>query len=121
MKIYSFFFFLIMLTISCKHKTNFNEFPEVSYSKNIAPIIVSNCTQSNCHGSEKHKKFELLSYDQVIKNTGVVFGSPEKSNLYNIINTYNSNDLMPPKPNSKLSDSQIEQIYLWIGQGAKNN
>ena len=28
---------------------------------------------------------------------------------------------MPPEPASKLSDSKIETIKIWIDQGAKNN
>lgn len=117
------FTILILTTIffGCQHKINFNDFPEVSYNKDISLIISSNCTQSGCHGSKSHEGFALLTYDDVIKRSDVVAGSPENSKLYDIITTYNKENLMPRKPYSPLSDQQIQKIYLWIGQGAKNN
>lgn len=115
---------LCLLLLSCKHKTNFNDFPEISYGKTIEPIIAGNCTQSGCHGSGSngdHESFPLLSYDDLIKYCHVIAGNPEKSDLYKVINTYNEGEVMPRKPYNKLTEKQIELIYVWIGQGAKNN
>ena len=117
------FFGLLIIVISCacKHKTNFNSLPTVSYSTNIEPVIVSNCTQSGCHGGEEHRSFSLLSYDDVINHTGITAGNPDKSKLYKVIDSYNAGTVMPRKPYNKLTEEQIELIYVWIGQGAKNN
>lgn len=121
MKHFIYISFLLIFSASCKHKTNFNDLPEVSYSKTIEPIIAGNCTQSGCHGSEDHKRFKLLSYDDLIRYCRVVAGDPEKGNLYSVVNTYNKNNIMPPPPSNKLTEQQIQFIYVWIGQGAKNN
>jgi hypothetical protein len=54
-------------------------------------------------------------------NGGITAGSPEKSKLYKTLKTLNEEDIMPKKPYSELTESQIQKIYVWIGQGAKNN
>jgi hypothetical protein len=94
---------------------------KVSYSIDIQPIIISNCTQSGCHGSAHSEEFELLSYNDLIKHTGVNAGSPETSNLYSVIRSYNSEIIMPRMPYNPLTEKQIQLIYIWIGQGALNN
>lgn len=109
----------ILLT-SCKHKTNFNELTEVSYSNSIAPIISSNCAFSGCHGDSAFQKFSLVSYDGIM-NGGITAGSPEESKLYKVLKTLNDEEIMPKKPYNELSEKQIQLIYVWIGQGAKNN
>lgn len=105
---------------SCKHKTNFEELAQVSYSSTIAPIINSNCAYSGCHGDSAFEKFSLTTYDGLM-NGGITAGSPEKSKLYKTLKTLNEDDIMPKKPYSELTESQIQKIYIWIGQGAKNN
>ncbi|MGZ3899007.1 MAG: hypothetical protein ACXVNO_02825 [Bacteroidia bacterium] len=106
---------------SCKHPVSFKDFPEVSYGKDIQPIIIANCTQSGCHGTKEFERFKLTGYDDLMKYTRIEAGNPENSRLYEVITTYNAEDLMPPKPYAHLSDKQVELIYVWIGQGAKNN
>lgn len=108
------------IAFSCKHKTDFNNLTEVSYANNIAPIISSNCSASGCHGSSEFQKFSLSTYDGLM-NGGITAGSPEKSKLYKVLKTLNKEDIMPKKPFNELSEKQIQLIYVWIGQGAKNN
>lgn len=92
--------------------------PTLSYKKDIAPIIASNCGQSGCHGAERTEKFNLLSYSSL---SGLVQpNQPHNSSLYNVIRLYDSG-AMPPSPNNPLSDVQIAQIYVWILQGATDN
>ena len=117
--------FLLLLSASiftgCKHKANFDELPKVSYATDIQPIIISNCTQSGCHGDEKTQKFKLLTYKDVIKNGEIKEKSPESSELYQTIKSLNNEKIMPKKPYSPLTEKQIQLIYVWIGQGALNN
>ncbi len=105
---------------SCKHKTEFQNIPEVKYSTDIAPIISSNCTFSGCHGSASTESFDLLSYEHVIA-AGIKSGKPNTSKLYQSLKSYNTEKMMPKKPYNYLTEKQIQLIYLWIGQGAKNN
>lgn len=104
---------------SCKHKTSFNELPEVSYAGSIAPIISSNCAFSGCHGDTNYRHFSIVSYEG-ISNAHITPGSPEKSRFYKVLKTY-GDDIMPKKPYAELTEQQIQLIYVWIGQGAKNN
>lgn len=118
---FKFFSFVFLLAfISCKHETKFSELREVSFSKEIAPIVNSNCTFSGCHGDTAFREFKLTSHAGVI-NAGVSAGAPEKSELYQVIKTLNEERVMPRKPYDPLSEKQIQLIYVWIGQGAKNN
>ncbi|MBL7936454.1 MAG: hypothetical protein JNM51_11680 [Bacteroidia bacterium] len=105
---------------SCKHKTNFEELTEISYSKDITKIINSNCAFSGCHGFSNYKKFSLMTYEGLI-NAGVSAGSPQTSEIYSVIKTLNENEIMPKKPYNELTEKEIQLIYIWIGQGAKNN
>lgn len=104
---------------SCKHKTNFDALSEVSYSQNIAPIISSNCAFSGCHGDSLPASIKLTTY-ATLMNGGIESGSPQKSELYQKLKTL-GDDIMPKKPYNELTEKQIQLIYVWIGQGAKNN
>lgn len=110
-----------IINFSCKHKTDFDKIPEVHYSTDISPIIGSNCTFSGCHGDIAHQKFKLLSYDEVMNYGKVKAKSPETSKLYTVLKTYEDKEIMPAKPYNALTEKQIQLIYVWIGQGAKNN
>ncbi len=109
-----------LLFASCKHKTSFDSLGEVSYSRDIAPIINSNCAFSGCHGDEKHRKFNLTTYEGLMSG-GIEAGSPDKSELYHSLISYSDENRMPQKPYDPLSGKQVQLIYVWIGQGAKNN
>ena len=106
--------------LSCKHKTKFDDFPVVSYSTTIAPIIKANCSSSGCHGDTGYVKCSLTSYLGLI-NGGIIDGSPEKSKVYTRIKSLDDGKVMPKKPYDPLGEKDIQLIYLWIGQGAKNN
>lgn len=118
------FKFLTLLALgfifgSCKHKANFEELTQVSYASSVAPIISANCAFSGCHGDSAFTKFSLTTYDGLLSG-GITPGSPEKSKLYQTLKTL-GDDIMPKKPYNELTEKQIQLIYVWIGQGAKNN
>ena len=121
MKYFLFSSVFLTFALSCKHKPNFDSMSKVSFATSIQPIIISNCTQSGCHGAVNGEKFKLLTYDELIKHTDVKAGSPETSKLYSVIRAYNAEDIMPRKPYDPLTEKQIQLIYVWIGQGALNN
>lgn len=104
---------------SCKHKTDFDALADVSYSGSIAPIISSNCAHSGCHGDSLPASIKLTTY-ATLMNGGIESGSPQKSELYQKLKTL-GDDIMPKKPYNELTEKQIQLIYVWIGQGAKNN
>lgn len=104
---------------SCKTKTDFNSIPEVSYVGSIAPIVNSNCAFSGCHGDSMNASIKLIGYSNLMKG-GIEAGSPNNSKLYRLIKTL-GDDIMPKRPYNELTEKQIQLIYVWIGQGAKNN
>ena len=111
---------LIMTFSSCKHELDTPASPEISFGTDVRTIISGNCTFSGCHGVENFTRFQLLSYDDVIKNGGIGRGDATKTKLYKSI-TGKGSDIMPPSPRSPLSDLHIKTILLWMKQGAKNN
>jgi len=112
-------FILILLNVGCRHDplTPLEDAPIMSFKDDVQPLIVSNCTQSGCHGQDGHE-FRLISYEEVM---GIVSaGNPHSSDLYKVI-TANVLGTMPPSPNARLTDTEVKTIYLWIAQGANNN
>ena len=115
--------FLVAVTLSfliaCRHDplTPLSNAPAMSFANDIDPIIISNCTQSGCHGAGGRSR-ELVTYSDILNEVSP--GNPHSSNLYDVI-TSNEIGTMPKPPNPRLSNTQIKMIYLWIAQGAQNN
>ncbi|MCX6351145.1 MAG: hypothetical protein NTX03_04695 [Bacteroidetes bacterium] len=104
---------------SCSHEPIIPEFPALSFSKDVQPIIVGSCTQSGCHdGGSGNEAFSLLTYTDVARH---VKGKDAKNSKIYLSITGSGEDIMPRPPQAPLSDESIKTIYLWIIQGAKNN
>ena len=101
--------------ISCKHEVIVPASPIISFSTQVMPIIVGNCTQSGCHNGKIRTK--LSTYDEITQDGGVSAGNPSGSRIYTDI----TSDKMPRSPYPPLSDQNTATIYVWILQGAKNN
>ena len=109
---------------------------EISYSKDIKPIINDRCLE--CHdgkgeGSEESGLI-LINYDDLMRGTKfgqvVVPGDSESSTLYRLVaHKADPKIHMPPhhkdslatKHMDPLTEKQVEMIQMWIDQGAKNN
>jgi len=119
---------------SCKHElpgSQVNQIPvgsgsdpcdanKVYFEQQVLPILVSNCAKSGCHDNASHKEGVVLtSYSSVMNTGGVRAGNAGNSKLYNLINTSNSEDRMPPPPASPLTQQQKNLVYNWIQQGAQ--
>lgn len=85
---------------------------EVSFSRDIYPIFQQ--VAASCHGTSGGLSLE--TYEGTMKV--VVPGDPEGSLLYQRLKGQGG-PVMPP--NGPLPDAQIQLIYQWIKQGAKNN
>ncbi|MBX7243145.1 MAG: hypothetical protein K1X92_15480 [Bacteroidia bacterium] len=96
--------------------------PDTVYFQNdILPMLISNCAMSGCHDAASHKEGVILTdYTKVIQTGDIKPGNPNDSKLYEAITDNNPDDVMPPPPNSPLSNSQIQLIEKWILQGARN-
>jgi hypothetical protein len=92
----------------------------ICFAEEILPIILSNCAKTGCHDANSGggDAQPLISYSYVMNYVQPL--NPNNSNLYQSI-TGNGQDIMPPAPNPPLSSAQIQLIYNWIMQGAKDN
>lgn len=106
---------------ACKDEPVIPDTPIVKFSDNIQPLIIGNCTASNCHGTLNPQEFLLTSYEDVIKHGDVKPKDARGSKLYQVITTNIKSQKMPRTPYPDLTENQIEMVYLWIMQGAKNN
>ena len=109
---------------------------EVSYQKDVNPILQANCL--SCHDGQgegiEASGFSVKSYDDLMKGTKfgkvVVPGDSLSSSLYRLIDHQADPKIqMPPHHDesvaagkmTSLSGEQINTIKTWIDQGARNN
>lgn len=111
---------LSIMLVSCKHDADVAVNPQISYGVDVKPIISANCSYSGCHSSTNFQRFSLVTYNDVISNGEVNGKDAVDTKLYKSM-IGRGQELMPPSPNSPLSDTQIKIVLLWLKQGAKNN
>jgi ribosomal protein S16 len=105
------------ILISCKHDPILApNTPEVCFETQVLPVIQTSCAKSGCHDGNGEKQ-ALTTYNEILGM--VTAGKPLQSNLYTVI-TANPHlgNIMPPKPDSPLNSTQIDNIEIWILQGA---
>ncbi|MEO8087610.1 MAG: hypothetical protein ABI763_12360 [Bacteroidota bacterium] len=107
----------IVLLISCTHNPDLTNVPEVQYSIEIQAILSANCTMSGCHDGNAQSSF--IGYENTISNGGIKPFNAHGSKLYRSITGRST--IMPPSSKQSLTSKQLQQIYVWIEQGAKNN
>ena len=109
---------------------------QVSFSKDVKPILDNNCL--DCHdgvgeGSEK-TDFLVTDYETLMKGTKygpvIAAGNSVSSTLFRVVNHMTDPKIhMPPHDKASLAKGRAEplqsdEIMLikdWIDQGAKNN
>ena len=100
---------------------------QVSFSKNVMPILEAKCLSCHAEGSEGFEAsgFSVESYAQVMKGTrdGPVIepGSSYFSTLRIVVEHRAAPSKAMPKNSAKLSSAEIQIIGEWIDQGARNN
>ncbi|MCG8696876.1 MAG: hypothetical protein MI922_02385 [Bacteroidales bacterium] len=88
----------------------------ISYQDKIQPILDNYCV--SCHNDNDPYADLTYEYSYLYMVDYVVTGNPEASELYQrIVGDWN---IMPPSE-PFLDQSEINLIYHWILQGAKNN
>tara|TARA_R110000850_G_scaffold7010_15_gene26474 strand:- start:136 stop:3051 length:2916 start_codon:yes stop_codon:yes gene_type:complete len=97
---------------------------DVSFNRDIRPILSENCYQ--CHGPDKEERKADLRLDTEAGAKAdlggyhaVLSGDPDASELVALILTEDRGDLMPPpKSKKKLTTAQKELLQRWIAEGA---
>ena len=88
----------------------------VCFTRDILPMINSNCSMTKCHDAITHKEgLTLTTYTGIMKS--VRAGNSSQSELYKVI----ANNSMPESPYRQLTAEQKTMIKNWIDQGAKNS
>lgn len=101
---------------------------DVSFSKDVSPILQSSCSGSGCHIPEGISGVKLGSYQNIMNSEGTQYGKdivvPGDAGASPII------DKLKPSPQygqrmpynrPALSSDEIAKIEAWINQGANNN
>lgn len=105
-----------------------NEGAEVSYSKEVRPILDKSCLE--CHKAsgtgEQKSGLNMESYESLMKGTkfGPVIepGSGASSTLIRLISGHADPSLkMPHGDRQPIPEKDVETIKRWVDQGAKNN
>ncbi len=94
----------------------------VSFSKQIAPMLVSKCQA--CHGAtEAESGYQVDNYNLVIKpgdseSPSITPGKSDESELFARISSDDA-DVRMPQEADPLPAEQIELVKRWIAEGAK--
>jgi hypothetical protein len=91
---------------------------QVCFDQKVLPVLQSHCATSGCHDAGGESP-QFTSYDDV--KSLVNAGNPNKSKLYNVITSKGLVlTTMPPKGSTELSVKNINDITVWILQGAEH-
>lgn len=114
MKFFALFFIGMIFWLGCQHDPVVPSTPVVTFENDIQPITLNNCARSQCHAGSAEDP-ALVTYQDVM---GLVkSGDPKASKLFRTITNLTPGIAMPP--DGPLADQQINLIYIWILQGAK--
>ena len=110
------FAFLVIASCS-KEKTSSIANPiikidSISFSRNIKPILTSNCSDPNCHNG-------MDVYDNLIAQPKPIVVAGDTTSVFSLYQAVYTKRM--PQGTLKLADSSIKQIGIWIMKGALNN
>ncbi len=94
----------------------------VSFTKDVAPIFLKHCAA--CHGPpEVNGGYQVTNYSLLMKpgeseSPSITAGSPDESEVVNLISMDDA-DLRMPKEADPLTADQVALIKRWIVEGAK--
>jgi cytochrome c553 len=91
---------------------------KLRFSKDIAPILVANCT--GCHSGDgvglKRGKLDLTTFESMQSKKVVLAGNTDESKL--LLRLKGEIEPRMPQGPNKLSDAAIAKIERWIKEGA---
>ena len=111
--------FIMVLASSCSK--------EVSFARDIQPILKDNCLECHIKGEEGHEKsgLSMESYADLMKGTKfgpvIVAGDSLSSTLSRLIAHKADKAINMPHDKNRIPLDKIKLFDSWIDQGAKNN
>ncbi len=122
---------IALMAISCgddSGNTITGPIEDVSYLDDIQIIFNGTCGGAGCHIDSSQSGVNLSSYDEVLNSVGQQYGreivepgSPDESPLVDKIEPNPEHGQRMPFGRDPLSNQQIEQIRVWIEEGAMDN
>ena len=121
--------FATVLLFSCSRNKGLLSQPEcptkavVLYKTDIQPLFDANCNTASCHsGSDPAGNLDLetgRSYAALNRPGSGYLDSidPDNSVLYSMMTSASN----PMPPQGKLSACDLQLIYQWMSEGARNN
>src|SRR5579871_5049318 len=117
---------LLLTLIVISTCTRFSSAGDLSFSRDVRPILADNCFKCHGHDEQQRKgKFRLDLAESSTKagksgHVPIVPGKPDESELLKRITATNPDDRMPPVTSNKhLSTEQIKTLTQWVAEGAK--
>lgn len=96
---------------------------KLTFSRDIAPVLVGNCL--GCHGpsGKAVKKFDQSTFQKLlaggVSGKAIIPGNPEESELVLRVKGESEGAKMPPGNDKNLADATIAKIEDWIRSGAR--
>jgi hypothetical protein len=122
---------LAFIALSCGDDSGSNitgPVEDVSYMNDIQIIFNGTCGGAGCHINSSQSGVNLSSYNDVMSSVGQMYGreivepgSPDESPLVDKIEPNPEHGQRMPFGRDPLSNRQIEQIRVWIEEGALDN
>lgn len=92
----------------------------ICFEEQILPLLQTNCAKSGCHDAASHQEgYVLDSYNHIISK-GIVPGNSKNSKIVQVMSSKGDEDIMPPSPNTPLTQQQVNLVAQWIDEGAQN-
>ena len=101
---------------SCQHEQLGDPNSAICFERDVLPIFNSKCAMSGCHDAGTAAEGFVLNNYNNITSKGLVKGKPNSSELYEEV----ADGDMPPRGYPKLSATEMQILYDWIADGAKN-
>lgn len=91
----------------------------VYFFNDILPIIISRCAMAGCHNvaNEENNFIALTSFEGITE----IAQDGMDSELIDVINEDNPDEIMPRQGSLPLTSSEIDLIESWVDQGAEKN
>jgi mono/diheme cytochrome c family protein len=114
------------LTMAQATKPAASETPEektLTFSRDIAPVLVGNCLGCHGPGGRAVKKFDQSTFQKLMaggeSGKAIIPGKPEESELVLRVKGESEGRKMPPDNDKDLAPETIAKIEDWIRSGAR--
>ena len=100
---------------------------EISFSRDVAPILQEHCVSCHKPGGNGYEKggLSLESYEKLMQGTKfgpvVVPGDPAGSRMNILVEGLAHESMRMPHDSAPVPESKIKILSLWVRQGAKYN